>query len=487
MKKKVLLTIIGVMLLVCVLCACSESTKQDAVKTDISATDTVQGNGGMAVQYGNYLYFINGYIGEDALNTSGDVVKGGVMRVTLVDGEPDYKTLVSIAPKNVYGSDTTYGGIYIVGDYIYYNTTSIDKNSKREYKTSEGVLTRTSIDGSTTESIKNFDDNATVIYAGDNSNYLAYIVDSYIYLYNPSNGKITTASQSTVDGKTEDKTVIAYTCKGDYIFYTMYNFANENNYSSDYITYALDLTNGKTTKLLDSASQNGDNETTLYKQTIVDIDIKSDEFTLFYKLEDNTANGTNKGYYSYTYNKSNPTFALENQVRYTNEVSTSYTKFYKLANGNVLAFNSSLFNIFNADGTRLQKENYTTDESKYVSISLGNSVTLIDVEETSSAVSVRFIYDETFYYFQLYSIDNNVYTPTYESSNVIAFFDSCYSTDYVGYDMLNGNIYYINDDVNNNAYYYAIPDLDSITKDTDITSGKILGQISEDDLIDLLS
>ena len=135
MKKKLLILIACVVLVATVLSlvACSENTKQDPIPTDLNGAK-VSDNGGMAVKYGNYVYFINGYAGETALNTYGDVVRGAICRTTLdKNGEPDYKSVKTIVSKNAFGEDKTYGGIYIVNDYIYYNTTSIDKNSKREY------------------------------------------------------------------------------------------------------------------------------------------------------------------------------------------------------------------------------------------------------------------------------------------------------------------------------------------------------------------
>ena len=118
MKKK--LTILFAALLVVVTAAavfagCTENLKQDAISTEFS--DVVASNGGMAVVYGNYLYFVNGYAGETAANTFGEVVKGAVCRVSLQNGVPSGEAQV-IVPKNVYGTDKTYGGIYIVDDYI---------------------------------------------------------------------------------------------------------------------------------------------------------------------------------------------------------------------------------------------------------------------------------------------------------------------------------------------------------------------------------
>jgi len=91
MKKKlskIIIMLFATVLLVAMLVACNENTKQDAVTTDIPDGAKVENNGGVAVKYGNYLYFINGLAGETANNEFGKVVKGAVMRVDLKDGKP---------------------------------------------------------------------------------------------------------------------------------------------------------------------------------------------------------------------------------------------------------------------------------------------------------------------------------------------------------------------------------------------------------------
>ena len=112
---------------------------------------TVTSNGGSAVQYGNYVYFINGTRGyedtDGTANVFGEVVKGAVYRAELIgtgkDGdfivdrdsvtrlgvkshkEDDYKgdeidvvDVQRIAPKTVGTSGYSGGGIFIYGDSL---------------------------------------------------------------------------------------------------------------------------------------------------------------------------------------------------------------------------------------------------------------------------------------------------------------------------------------------------------------------------------
>ena len=137
MKKKLLILIACIVLVATVLSlvACSENTKQEPIPTDLNGAK-VSDNGGMAVKYGNYIYFINGFAGETALNTYGDVVRGAICRTTLnSNGEPDYKSVKTIVSKNAFGEDKTYGGIYIVNDYIYYKTPEHEPKAKQTMST----------------------------------------------------------------------------------------------------------------------------------------------------------------------------------------------------------------------------------------------------------------------------------------------------------------------------------------------------------------
>ena len=106
------------------------------------STDAVIGNGGLAVQKGDYLYFVNGYMDTSAVedtNQYGKIDHTAIYRVKLTNGKvtettPDYyddegalvtdkklalNDLELVVPK-VAGFE--YSNLYIFGDYIYYTT-----------------------------------------------------------------------------------------------------------------------------------------------------------------------------------------------------------------------------------------------------------------------------------------------------------------------------------------------------------------------------
>ncbi|MCX4314738.1 MAG: hypothetical protein OSJ83_12925, partial [Clostridia bacterium] len=118
-------------------------------------TYLVDGQGGSAVSYGNYVYFINGTRGYDDTdgknNVWGDVVKGGLYRAELngtkADGKParftptvdgkgfefkhtdgkdyfdapiDIVDVQEIAPKTIGTSGYSRGGLFVYDNNVYF-------------------------------------------------------------------------------------------------------------------------------------------------------------------------------------------------------------------------------------------------------------------------------------------------------------------------------------------------------------------------------
>ena len=116
-----------------------------------AATDVVIGNGGLSVQKGDYLYFVNGYLEQEDIEDatkSGDIVHSAIYRVKLVNGkvveeDPDsdsetkefnLKNVCKIVSK-VAGFQ--YSNLYIFGDYLYYSTPNTRTPSKGEETTDD--------------------------------------------------------------------------------------------------------------------------------------------------------------------------------------------------------------------------------------------------------------------------------------------------------------------------------------------------------------
>ena len=188
MKKRILAVLLGIMIALSV-SACSGDGNYGAIsvsgKQDTSYT--VYSNGGSAVQYGNYVYFINGNRGYDdadgTANVWGKVIKGALYRAELngtksSDGKEfniakdettglefksakglnssdeivDIIDVELIAPKTIGTSGYT-GGIYIYDDYVYYASPNNQQNKEGVVQSSKTDFFRTKLDGSKTQKI----------------------------------------------------------------------------------------------------------------------------------------------------------------------------------------------------------------------------------------------------------------------------------------------------------------------------------------------
>ena len=152
-------------------------------------TDTVSSNGGMVVQKGNFVYFINGISSTNAKNAFGEPVKGSVVRMDLTT-----KDTVIVVPKVVLSSYTK-GGIYIFGNKIYYTSPSVEKDKNGNRLSSYLDYFSANLDGSGTKKILTTISNsfAYKFFEKDNVVYLIYIdtTKGTIYLVNTENSSRT--------------------------------------------------------------------------------------------------------------------------------------------------------------------------------------------------------------------------------------------------------------------------------------------------------
>lgn len=461
MKRKlsiILTVVLALALCVCVLAGCTENLKQKAIPTVTGGV--VASNGGMSVVYGDYLYFINGFAGETAANTFGSVVKGGIARVNLVNGKPDGEAQV-IVPKNVYGTDKTYGGIYISGDYIYYASTNAELDGDGKPKTGESVLMRTKVDGTDSRQLAVFDDHSIVFrVAGDN---LVYIRSNTIYSINLTgkNFDAVTVAEGVLTG---------YIMNEDYIFFTGYNEGD----SADQLIKVYPLAGGEVKTIVSAALM----EKTGVKYTFALLSAidEGDSVKLFYTKTDDGLNSPETGVYACSFLKSNFDFAAANETRFTrNSNSTTnlaYTQFYK-AGPYYLGFASTKLDAFNADGSKvIGSENYS-------SLNIGTAFTVFDIEETADSVNLWYINSSVVYKICLLSKSGDSYS--FVEENTVKIFSGSYDSTYVTLEKIGSVIYYFNSGISNNAYYYVINE--GTDASTDTAKGRILGIITEADII----
>jgi hypothetical protein len=474
MKKKLLLTVVCV-LLIATLCAlfagCTqENYKQKAIATNYS--DKVYSNGGLAVVYGEYLYFINGYAGPSVDNTFGKVVKGAVMRMALVDNKPS-GTPVTIVPKNVHGTDTEYGGLYIVNDYIYYSTPNSEKDSAGNQKTSQMKIMRTKVDGSLTEEVLSFGD-FSVVFAVDGDR-LTYVRENYLYTVDLTQKKFESV-------KVEENTILTnYKMVPGYIIYCMY----VDNNSADYIMKSYKWTGGEPKLLMDASMlrTSGDAKTT-YTLSLINAESDETTYTAYYTKTDSELNTPEVGICSYTFSKDAPSFEKSKEVRYTNNTATTanltFTHFMKTGRY-VLAHNDKAITIFNKDGTFFKTvKKDTEDELVPTIITFAESIIVNKIVEKDDGIYLWYIMSNALYELKLFSVgEAGVYT--YAEYNTTKIFSGAYDSTYVSFEEINGVIYYLNSDISNNIYYYEIPE--EITSSTNTSAGKLFGIITEADFI----
>ncbi len=160
MKKKLLSIISCLIMFTCILAGCGGPK----LKGGPSSSDTIYGNGGVAVRKGDYLYFANGYstrkVSENG-NKYGKEKLSAIYRVKLneqglvntdEDGNP-------VGAQRLAGQIAGFkdSGIYIFGDYIYYATpkTLKVKSDVGTEELLEGLLSfeRVKLDGSDHDTI----------------------------------------------------------------------------------------------------------------------------------------------------------------------------------------------------------------------------------------------------------------------------------------------------------------------------------------------
>ena len=112
-------------------------------------------NGSLAVQQGNYLYFVNNVADDSSLTKADNEfgangVNGAIMK-SKINADGTLECLGVVVPK-MFVSDYSNAGIYVYGEWIYYVARSQQTDNKGNLLSSLEFM-RTTIDGSKTQSI----------------------------------------------------------------------------------------------------------------------------------------------------------------------------------------------------------------------------------------------------------------------------------------------------------------------------------------------
>ena len=154
MKKRLLIVVALVAIIVIAaltLTACNKFKWGKIDGGDPSAASV--SNGGYVVEQGDYVYFINGYIGSVDSNDWGAAYKQSIMRCKKnADGTYDNSTATVVVPKSIYYNNAK-AGFAIFGNFIYYATPNLEKDKSGAASTTHTDFMRTSLDGTLTQRI----------------------------------------------------------------------------------------------------------------------------------------------------------------------------------------------------------------------------------------------------------------------------------------------------------------------------------------------
>ena len=246
-KKALFLVVALLAVTTVVLAACDGGFKPVSMPSN---SDEVVSNGGIAVQYGEWLYYVNGYTSDvNADNSYADVKDapriGSVVRIKMSEIEKlfsilDDKDLTSTSAKNekiakavrgevegisgaetvvpkIYYSGNTnadskqFNGIYIFDNRIYVTTPNDELTAGGEALTSQLVLTSFKLDGSDMQRHFVFTSNSAQIWLGKVGDNLVatYIMNNTLYHLDVKSGA---SSEVTINGE-DSKPGVANTVK----------------------------------------------------------------------------------------------------------------------------------------------------------------------------------------------------------------------------------------------------------------------------------
>lgn len=258
-----------------VLCACSGDHYSDI---DFPAQDTsyaVTSQGGSAVQYGNYVYFINGTRGYEDTdgknNVWGDVVKGALYRAELngskvkeegdafsrfnialdtesglefkftegkdyFDEPENVVNTTAIAPKTVGTSGYENGGIFIYDNYVYFASPNNEKNKTGTVQTTHTDFYMMSLSGG--KPVKLYTSGTDT----SSSAYAFYKFKENVYLVVNEDGKIVSVKVNVGKEKAEDP--VTFKVNATQVYFPVrdtYYKGIDNNTVEDFIYFVRNV------------------------------------------------------------------------------------------------------------------------------------------------------------------------------------------------------------------------------------------------------
>lgn len=204
MKKKFFSLLACFVMSICFLVGCGAT----ALSGGPSLTDTVYGNGSVAVRKGEYLYFVNAY-STKALgygdNKYGKETLSAIYRTKLNDNgvvntdEDGMPIGAEVVAKQIAGFANS--GLYIFGNYIYYATPTATKDDGGNEITGLVSFERVKLDGTDHKKIY------SISSIGTDFKYQIYQSNNRVYILVLNNSKIISSSVAVNGSKVTTKTL----------------------------------------------------------------------------------------------------------------------------------------------------------------------------------------------------------------------------------------------------------------------------------------
>lgn len=425
---KIIILCLAVCMLVSLFVAC-ENTEYGPIGTTEDKDKAVVNNGGLIVQQGKYVYYVNGMDATSNITKPEDnyfgnaSVKGSIMKSEIGEDGTIVSTDV-VVPKMMYTTATN-GGIYVYGEWIYYLSPSTKTDNQSNVLVDQLVAARTKIDGTKTQEI------ATL--SATDTKYV-FTEKAFVY-YEGSTLKKVGYDSASVDKKASviaDKvSSVLFTEKSNIVFYSK---STENEARQNNNVFAV--VNGEVKEIVTDITYEG-SDSDLSKQyvfTLLSYDAK--ENVLYYSKSD-SSNSSSKttGTYGYKFGE-DFSFNPANEKMYATTALSTFVS---------LGFEKGLMDL-SAATLKLYKP-----------IAATANVNDTETYATLSATGAKVVsLDETYMY---YILSNVLYRIKYADKKAIAdkISDDTINTSWLNISVLDGYIYYID-----NTYNYLFRmDLDS--------------------------
>lgn len=153
MRKRFIKIICGAVAMACTFGAmfaagCTKSVQLSGIEfTEAFEKMPAKSNGGFAVTKGDYVYFINGVQSNTADNAYGEPEKGAIYRISTENfAKHSYAEVDCVVPHVAFNFDYD-TGLFIYGNYIYFATPSVNRDSEGNVYSDVLDLKRAKLDG----------------------------------------------------------------------------------------------------------------------------------------------------------------------------------------------------------------------------------------------------------------------------------------------------------------------------------------------------